>query len=90
MNVIYIEGSLMTGRRQAHEYLAGKLSLPDYYGHNLDALADVLWELPADTCIILLEEDALIENLGRYGESLIQVLTDAAASSRDLRLIRFN
>ena len=89
MNVIYIEGSRMTGRRQAHEYLSEKLSFPEYYGHNLDALADVLWELPADTCIVLLEEDALAENLGRYGETLIRVLTDAAAS-KHLKLIRFN
>ena len=89
MNVIYIEGSRMTGRRQAHEYLAEKLSLPEYYGHNLDALADVLWELPAGTCIVLLEEAALTDNLGRYGESLIRVLDDAAAASKNLRLIRF-
>ena len=29
-------------RREVHEYIARMLEFPDYYGHNLDALFDVL------------------------------------------------
>lgn len=40
------------GREQVHSYLKEMLSLPDYYGCNLDALYDSLTELP-ETHLVL-------------------------------------
>ena len=38
MKTILLDCRLMTGREEAHTYLARKLELPAYYGKNLDAL----------------------------------------------------
>ena len=89
MKVICLEGSRMTDRAATHKYLAEKLDLPSYYGRNLDALADVLWDLPEETCLVLVEEEAMLRQLGRYGEMLTDVLCDVSEQSGRLRLIRF-
>ena len=38
MREVYLEGRLMTDRAAAHAEIKDKLSLPEYYGANLDAL----------------------------------------------------
>lgn len=38
MREVYLEGRLMTDRAAAHAEIKNKLSLPEYYGANLDAL----------------------------------------------------
>ena len=39
---IHLYASEMATRAAAHDHLKGQLSLPDYYGRNLDALYDIL------------------------------------------------
>ena len=46
MREVYLEGRLMTDRAAAHAEIKDKLSLPEYYGANLDALWDCLCFLP--------------------------------------------
>ena len=53
MKVIIIDSIKLTGKKEAHEYVASALHFPDYYGKNLDALADCLSELPRDTAMIV-------------------------------------
>ena len=45
MREVYLEGRLMTDRAAAHAEIKDKLSLPEYYGANLDALWDCLIEI---------------------------------------------
>ncbi len=42
--VFYIDLKGITTKEELHDLLAKELSLPEYYGHNLDALHDVLTE----------------------------------------------
>ena len=42
MKEIELNGAKMVDKETTHEYLKEKLSLPDYYGANLDALWDCL------------------------------------------------
>lgn len=74
MDMIILDGAMMTDKKEAHGYLADMLRLPAYYGANLDALADCLSELNEQTCIILKNKDKLKENLGDYADMLLSML----------------
>lgn len=78
MRIVILDGAEMTGRDRLHDYLSHELRLPEYYGHNLDALYDCLGELGPHTHIILVNADILRSNLGEYGERLIEVFRESA------------
>ena len=79
MRTIVLDGSLMAGREEAHEYLVQRLGLPDYYGKNLDALFDILSaDLTEPTRLVVYRREALAQSLGSYGEALLGALADAA------------
>lgn len=82
INVIELDGERMTERDSLHSYLAEKLSLPKYYGRNLDALYDCLCELPE--CTLLLRNKEALAALGSYGEALLEVFRDADAEIRHI------
>lgn len=42
MHTIFIDGNAYDSPRALHDALQEMLELPDYYGHNADALYDVL------------------------------------------------
>lgn len=70
-----------------HQALAELLSLPEWYGRNLDALYDCLTELGADTCLHLLHEELLVQALGpTYAAAFRQTLLDAQAHGRHFTL----
>ena len=70
----------LTSRAAAHDCFARVFSLPASYGRNLDALYDVLTDLPP--CTLILEHiDCLYGTLGPYAEKLLDTFRDAA--SRD-------
>ena len=48
-----IDTSLITTAKDLHRILAQELDLPDWYGHNLDALYDCLTDLPEPMHLIL-------------------------------------
>ena len=78
MKLTILDGRKMTDRRAARDYLAGVLQLPEYYGHNLDALADCLWERDSDELILVRHAAKIRENLLGYGDTLIEILQNAS------------
>lgn len=68
----------MTSKEATHTYLAMKLDFPNYYGKNLDALWDILSTVSEPLRIKLLNEEKLKVYLGDYGQSLLDVLNEAA------------
>jgi len=85
MNV-QLDGRLMTDKAAAHDQLQESLSLPAYYGRNLDALYDLLTSLPEATEIDLLEKDTMLKQLGAYGAALLVTLQQAEKASPNLTL----
>ena len=79
--VIELDGRAMTDRPAAHSHLAERLELPSWYGRNLDALYDVLTDISRETELILRDPGAVAEQLGRYGEALLDTLREAAESN---------
>lgn len=78
----------MSGREEAHRYLARRLGLPDYYGKNLDALYDILSaDLTEPTCLVLYRREVLAQALGAYGEALLNALSDAARENPRLQVV---
>ena len=87
METIVIDGEKMLNRRAAHDHLAEQLSLPDYYGRNLDALYDLLTEREGPTRILIRHGDTLLSWLGDYGRALIQTLIDADKANPGLEVL---
>lgn len=87
-NMIRIElnGKKMLNRELTHDYIKWKLKLPKYYGKNLDALWDILSSWDRETKIIFLSTDCAVENLGEYGQSLVEVFQDSAEENHNISL----
>ena len=83
--MIILDGTAMTDRPAAHSHLAQRLDLPAHYGRNLDALYDVLTEFRGD--IHLCSTAAVTEQLGKYGEALLDTLREAAQENPNLTVV---
>ena len=84
MEKFILDGLEMIDKSRAHEHIAQVLSLPEYYGRNLDALWDCLGEMPAGTSIILVNKESLYMALGDYGKRLVNTFVQAAMENESL------
>ena len=80
-----LNGKKMTDIESAHNYIAAKLDFPEYYGKNLDALADCVSEFCIDKLIRFKNFDDAQKNLGEYAEMLVTVFTDIAEENPRIR-----
>lgn len=78
----------MSTKERAHDHLARRLKLPNWYGRNLDALSDCLGEISEPTTILFRNTARLKESLGDYGARLLSVLTDAAEANENITLVK--
>src|SRR5690606_12390324 len=74
---VRLNGDKMQTKETTHEYLKRKLRILGYYGKNLDALWDILSTCSKPMEIELINEEKLIEHMGDYGKSIIEVFQDA-------------
>ncbi len=81
-----IDGTEVESRTALHEALARQLALPEWYGHNLDALYDYLSEQSEDTLLYLRRMDVLQSTLGGYAEAFWTVLSEAAEENPHIKL----
>ena len=81
---IILDGRNMTDRRCAQAEIAEKLSFPDYYGHNLDALWDLLTE-GEEREICLIYAGTMLKALGGYGAELLKTFYEAAEETDGLQ-----
>lgn len=73
-------------RSDLHDLFSKTLSLPEWYGRNLDALHDCLTALNEDVSIAV-AEDELIGTLGeRYVRQLLRLLRDCAEENPHVTL----
>ena len=83
MRRIELDGACLTRRGQAMEYLDGRLELPEWWGRNLDALHDCLWEC-GEVRFVVKNHQALLDT--PFGRGLWQVLADGAAENPRLQV----
>ncbi len=77
MKTCILDGNVILDKEILHEMLAEQLGFPHWYGKNLDALYDLLTDLPKAE-IVIFHPDALYDHLERYAGLLMKVLEDAA------------
>ena len=76
MRIFILDGKQMNDKNKAYSHIAKTMCLPDYFGNNLDALADCLSELDNETIVILINKDKLIDGLGEYGQSIVDTFSE--------------
>ncbi len=69
-----LDCSTILDAREFHRQLKEILNLPDWYGHNLDAMHDCLTELGTPTRLTLDNFSHLKDALGEYAGKLLYVL----------------
>ena len=74
--MIVLDGRRMDNREGLHAELKRKLSLPDYYGDNLDALNDCLGERRERELVVIGHSGDLLEGCGSYALGLLRVFAD--------------
>lgn len=85
MRIIKLDGRKMDNRTAAWAHIREALLLPDYFGNNLDALADSITEL-SDVVIEFSYVTAAINSMGAYGISLLGILREEARNRTDFVL----
>lgn len=84
MRTVHLDCARMTDREAAHDELARALDFPAWYGHNLDALYDLLTE--SGPTHLILDHSQALAALGSYGPALLNTLRDAAEKNPNLEL----
>ena len=86
MKTVILDCTPMVDEKSVHDTFAAALDFPASYGRNLDALYDVLTELGEETTIILRDPGAVAEQLGKYGEALLNAMQEAAEENPKLSI----
>ena len=81
MTIFILDGNKMTTKESAFEHIKKTCLFHDYFGNNLDALNDALSEMSKDAIIILMNRDALLEALGDYGFTMLEVFRENSIGS---------
>ena len=84
---LVIDGAALPAAEAVHDLFARALTLPAWYGRNLDALFDCLTDCPEALTVRLLHRDRLEDRLGRRGQGLTRLLRRAAAENPRLTLL---
>jgi len=74
--MIVLDGRRMEDRAALHAELKQKLSLPDYYGDNLDALNDCLGELRERELVVIEHAGKLLDGCEGYALGMLRVFAD--------------
>lgn len=86
--VFYIDLADVTTKSELHDILVKELPLPEHYGHNLDALYDVLTDTTEAWNIIFYNTSTMEKELPDYLENLKKLSNRARKESPNLK-IRF-
>ena len=76
METIRLDGARLGDREEAMELLGQALTLPEWWGRNLDALYDCLTDLGRPVRLEVFRRETMVET--PFGRRLLRVLRDAA------------
>lgn len=87
MTDVLIDGNVTENREILHDAFASQLSLPEWYGRNLDALFDCLTDIHEETCIRIINAEKLKENLGNMYNGLEKMLKRAEKENSSIKVV---
>ena len=87
MKTVVLDGAMMTDRAGMYDYLTERLGLPGYFGRNLDALHDCLTSISEPTRLVIYRPAPMLEALGQYAETAMQLLRSTAAENPCLEVV---
>lgn len=87
MRRIFINAKRLEEKAPANDYLKKRLKMPEYCGHNLDALYDVLSSMGRETVIYLMQ---CSEGKTKYANQIIETMKEAAEANEKLQVIELS
>ena len=91
MKKVILDLSIPADKKGVHEYIAEEMGFPEYYGHNLDALYDMLTSVTEPTAIGVFppvpDFDEVDFDLMVYLDRVCDIFRDAEAVNPDLAVI---
>lgn len=72
---IILDGMWITTKEELWNMVRDKLPVPEYFGNNLDALADFMGE-SRDWEVIVTHQEMLEEHLGEYGKIFLELISE--------------
>mgnify|MGYP002627175693 CR=1 FL=1 len=83
-----VTSAVCKNRHMLHGYLHDALGFPDYYGHNLSALADCLAEAGTPLLVTFaIDAESLPTDMQAYMLKLVQVCAREALANENVSLI---
>ena len=76
MKIVLLDGDRIKKESDIHKEFGKAISLPGYYGENLDALYDVLTDLNEEIGVIVVKNKLLMNNLGKSWENFLLLMED--------------
>lgn len=83
MNKITIDGSKLTDKNAMYEYLNKKISITE---GNLEAVYAYFVGLKQETLVTIVDAEAIKNNLGNYGGSLLKMISKAGNKNSNLKV----
>ncbi len=75
---VFVDGNANYTLEKCYTTLQTQLSIPDYFGHNLDALEEVMhdldWIKEEKICIVIASEKALLQNETAFKNDFLEIL----------------
>ena len=90
MNIIILDGSVMTSREKAYNHIAREFRFPAYFGKNLDALYDMVMDsyVNEDTIIILMNYRKMKKSLNEYADKMVTVFSEAMEEKEFIFIVK--
>lgn len=86
MTEIIIDCLKISDKEELHKVFAEKLSFPEWYGGNLDALFDCLTGIFEETSITIESFSVLEKNLGNYAAAFKKVMLKADEDNEKIHI----
>lgn len=83
-----IDARLCIDKESFYSYIQKSLDLPEYMGHNLDGLWDILEDQEAME-IVIIHARYFLENMDDYGRSILDLFGDLDAQTPHQILMRW-
>ena len=90
MTEIILDGSAVKNMDDVHNIFINALSLPSWYGRNLDALYDCLTCITEETTVTLMNLSLLEAAAGSKWPALLRMLYDAAEENHRVTVKEIN